>query len=226
MGNGMPLPITLDQENLNLGRFMDYQWLEWAKKLQAIAQNGLTYTQGPFDLERYKSIQTIASEMMATYSQVEPSYVLDLFARDVGYATPKVDVRGAVFRDNTVLLVKERSDGCWTLPGGWADVGDSPSKVVEREVYEESGYLTRAVKLLAVYDRDKQGHPPLPHAVYKLFFLCELIGGSPSPSIETDEVAFFAEGEIPQLSLTRVLPTQIARVFQHYRQSDWPTDFD
>lgn len=205
---------------------MDTRWLEWAKKLQAIAQNGLTYTQNPFDVERYKSLQAITAEMMATYSNLEPSYVLDLFNQEIGYATPKVDVRGAVFRGDTLLFVREREDGCWTLPGGWADVGDSPSEVAVREVQEESGYLTHAVKLLAVYDRDRQGHPPLAHYVYKLFFQCELISGSPSPSIETDEVAFFSENEIPELSLGRVLPTQIKRLFQHHRNSNLPTDFD
>lgn len=205
---------------------MEPKWLEWARKLQAIAQNGITYSENPFDIERYKSLQAIAAEIMATYSNVEHSYILDLFARDVGYATPKVDVRGAVFRDDTILLVKEREDGCWTLPGGWADVGDSPSEVVVKEVYEESGYVTRAIKLLAVYDRNKQGHPPHPHYIYKLFFQCELVSGSPSPSIETEEVGFFREDEIPQLSLGRVTPTQITRLFQHYRYPNLPTDFD
>ncbi len=205
---------------------MDLRWLDWAKQLQAIAQNGLTYTEGLYDIERYKSLQAIASEIMATYSNVEPSYVLDLFANEVGYATPKVDVRGAVFRDDSILMVRERIDGCWTLPGGWADVGDSPSEAVVREVYEESGYQTRAVKLLAVYDRDKHGHPPLSHSVYKLFIQCELLGGSPLENIETDGVEFFRENELPELSLGRVVPAQIARLFAHYRHPDWATDFD
>lgn len=205
---------------------MDPKWLEWVTKLQAIAQNGLTYTKNPFDIERYKSLQAIAAEIMATYSNVEPSYVLNLFKREVGYATPKVDVRGAVFRGDTLLLVREREDGCWTLPGGWADVGESPSEVVVREVYEESGYHTRAVKLLAVYDRNKHGHPPLVHHVYKLFFQCELLSGFPSPSIETDEVGFFCKNEIPELSLTRIMPAQVARLFEHYRHPGWSTDFD
>ena len=205
---------------------MEPKWLEWTQKLQAIAQNGLTYSENPFDIERYKSLQAIAAEIMATYSNVEHSYILNLFSQEVGYATPKVDVRGAVFRDDTILLVKEREDGCWTLPGGWADVGDSPSEVAVKEVYEESGYQTRAVKLLAVYDRDRQGHPPHPHYIYKLFFLCELVSGSPSPSIETEEVEFFAEDAIPELSLGRVTPSQITRLFEHYRFPDLPTDFD
>lgn len=205
---------------------MESKWLEWAKKLQAIAQNGLTYAETPFDIERYKSLSVIAAEIMAAHSDVESSYILDLFGREVGYATPKVDVRGAVFRTNKILLVREREDSCWTLPGGWADVGDSPSEVAVREVYEESGYHTRAVKLLAVYDRDRQGHPPLLYYVYKLFFQCELVSGSPSLSIETDEVEFFSEDEIPQLSLTRIMPAQITRIFEHYRHPDWATDFD
>jgi ADP-ribose pyrophosphatase YjhB (NUDIX family) len=205
---------------------VDLRWLEWGKQLQAIAQNGLTYTDGPFDRERYKLLQAIAAEILATYSNVEPSYVLDLFALEDGYATPKVDVRGAVFRDDTILLVRERSDGCWTLPGGWADIGDSPSEAVVREVYEESGYRTRAIKLLAVYERNKHGHPPLKHSVYKIFIQCELLGGSPSENLETDGVGFFRENEIPELSLTRVMPAQIARLFEHYRHPDWSTDFD
>ncbi|MGH8000946.1 MAG: NUDIX hydrolase [Brasilonema sp.] len=205
---------------------MEPKWLEWTQKLQAIAQNGLTYCENSFDIERYKVLQALAAEIMATYSNVEHSYILDLFAREVGYATPKVDVRGAVFRDDTILLVKEREDGCWTLPGGWADVGDSPSEVVVKEVYEESGYQTSAIKLLAVYDRNRQGHPPHPHYIYKLFFQCTLVGGSPSASIETEEVGFFPEDNIPELSLGRVTPTQITRLFEHYRRPDLPTDFD
>jgi ADP-ribose pyrophosphatase YjhB (NUDIX family) len=152
--------------------------------------------------------------------------IRDLFAGQVGYATPKIDVRGAVFRDDAILLVKERSDGCWTLPGGWADVGDSPAEAVVREIAEESGYLTRAVKLLALYDRNKHGHPPIPDHAYKLFFLCEIIGGAPAESTETNGVGFFAEDELPNLSLTRVTPAQIARLFAHNRNPNLPTDFD
>ena len=205
---------------------MEPKWLEWTQKLQAIAQNGLTFSENVFDIERYKALRAIAAEIMATYSNVEHRFILDLFAQEVGYATPKVDVRGVIFREHKILLVKEREDGCWTLPGGWADVGDSPSEVAVREVYEESGYQTRAVKLLAVYDRNRQGHPPHPDYVYKLFFLCELVGGSPSPSIETEEVEFFAEDAIPELSLGRVTPAQMTRLFQHHRLPDLPTDFD
>lgn len=207
---------------------MSSQWLEWAQKLQALAQNGLTYTENPFDRDRFQQVQQIAAEIMATHSNMDAAVILDLFKQQTGYATPKVDVRGAVFQNDKILLVKERFDGFWTLPGGYVDVGESPSTAVEREVYEESGYQTRAVKLLALYDRNhaRHNHPPFEHHIYKVFFRCELVGGTPTNSVETEAATFFAETEIPDLSLTRVVPTQITRLFEHYRHPDWPTDFD
>lgn len=129
---------------------------------------------------------------------------------------------------NKILLVKEREDSCWTLPGGWVDVGESPSQAIVREVYEESGYQTKVVKLLALYDRNhpRYEHPPMRHHVYKLFFQCEIMGGAPTENFETTEVGFFAAQQIPQLSLTRVVPSQISRLFEHYNHPDWQTDFD
>lgn len=207
---------------------MSQQWLEWGQKLEAIAQNGLTYSKNAYDIERYEQLRQIAAEIVAKHSNVEPEYVLDLFSTQVGYATPKVDVRAAVFHSDKILLVQEKEDGCWTLPGGWADIGDSPSDAIVREVYEESGYHTKVVKLLAVYDRNhsRHGHPPLAHHVYKLFFQCELTGGIPTVSVETEDVGFFGEQEIPKLSLTRVVPSQITRLFEYYRNPDKQTDFD
>src|SRR5208283_2790322 len=133
---------------------MEPNWLDWARRLNALAQTGLTFAETPYDIERYTAIRTIAAEMIAHGSGHDFSRVLDLFTCDAGYATPKVDVRGVVFQEGKILLVQERSDGMWTLPGGWADVGDSPAEAVVREVREESGYLTHASKLLALYDRD------------------------------------------------------------------------
>lgn len=208
---------------------MAVKWLEWAQKLQAIAQTGLAYSQNPFDIDRFQQVQHIAADMMATESNLEPAAILDLFKQETGYATPKVDVRGAVFQDDKILLVKERFDGLWTLPGGYVDVGEPPSQAVEREVYEESGYQTRAVKLLALYDRNhpRHDHPPFEYHIYKLFFLCELISGTPVNSIETEDATFFAEADIPTaLSLSRVVPSQITRLFEHYRHPEWQTDFD
>lgn len=205
---------------------MDRKWLEWAKRLQAIAQNGLTYSRDHFDIERYEQVREIAAEIMATHSTLPQHVIQELLTQEVGHATPKVDVRGVVFHEGGILLVRERQDGCWTLPGGWADVNESPGEAVVREIVEESGYQTRAVKLLALYDRDRHGHPPHPFYIYKLFFLCELIGGSARQSIETDGVAFFGEHEIPELSLSRVMPAQIARFFAHAHHPEWQTDFD
>ncbi len=203
------------------------QWIEWAQQLQAIAQNGLAYSQNPFDIERYQNLRVIAAQIMAT-SFNEPSHILEKFNSEIGYATPKVDVRAAVFDGDKILLVKEKEDCCWALPGGWADVGVSPSESAIKEIYEESGYHARVVKLLAVCDRNhiRHQHPPLVHHVYKLFFQCELIGGTPKESIETIDVAFFGEQEIPELSLTRVVPSQITRMFEHYRNPNMQTDFD
>lgn len=205
---------------------MDSKWLEWAKRLQAAGQTGLSYAQNPFDAQRYASICAIAAEILASQADEDVGYIRGLFAGEVGHATPKVDVRGVVFRGDAVLLVRECADGCWSLPGGWADVYDSPSEAVIREIYEESGFKTRAVKLLAVYDRNKHPHPPMPYHAYKLFFACELVGGGPAKSIETDGVEFFAENELPALSVGRVTPAQLARFFEHRRHPDWPTDFD
>lgn len=207
---------------------MNPQWLTWAQQLQAIAQNGLTHSENPYDLERYEQLQEIAADIIANHTQVDQQVLLDLFRNEQGYATPKVDVRGAVFRDGKLLLVKERSDGGWTLPGGWADIGDSPADAVAREIVEESGYETRVTKLVAVYDRNhpRHAHPPLAHHVYKLFFQCELVGGAPTTSMETDAVDFFASDQIPLLSLTRVVPSQIERLFVHHANPHLPTEFD
>ncbi|OHB77811.1 MAG: ADP-ribose pyrophosphatase [Planctomycetes bacterium RBG_16_55_9] len=206
---------------------MEPVWLKWAKELAAISQNGLTFAENAYDVERYQAVRRIAAEMMAARSDLDTKTLLTLLAKEEGYATPKVDVRGVVFRDDKILLVKERIDGGWTLPGGWADPCQSPSECVVREIREESGYEAVARRLLAVYDRSKHPHEPLlPFHIYKLFFLCEITGGSPQISHETTAVDFFAEDQIPDLSISRTLPFQIARMFEHRRNPDLPTDFD
>ena len=194
--------------------------------MNALAQTGLTFAENPYDIERYTAIRAIAAEMIAHGSGQDVGRVLDLFAADAGYATPKVDVRGVVFQDGKILLVQERSDGFWTLPGGWADVGDSPADAIVREIREEAGYETRAIKLLALLDRNQHNHPPHINHIYKVFMRCEIIGGSPTTSHEIQDVGFFAEDQIPELSLTRNVPAQVRRMFEHYRQPDLPADFD
>jgi len=206
-----------------------FSTMAWAKRLQAIAQTGLTYARDQYDVERYRAVRRIATEMIAACSTaISSAELLDIFNCEVGYATPKIDVRAAVFSQDSLLLVKERSEGAWALPGGWADVGDSPSVAAVRETREESGYDVVARKLAALYDRDHQrhGHPPMAYHVYKLFFICEPVGGMAKPSIETEEVAFFREDRLPNLSVARVTAQQIAHLFGHYRHPEWPTSFD
>ena len=205
----------------------DMRWLEWSRRLQALSQNGLAYCKDPYDEQRYNELRGIAAEIMAAGAGLnESASVLDRFRFEEGYATPKIDIRAAVFRDDKILLVKERSDGLWTLPGGWADVGDSPSLAAIREVKEESGFDVVVKKLAAVYDRDKHNHPPIQYHVFKLCFLCELRGGSAAESVETSGVDFFEEGKLPPLSLTRVLEEQIHHMFEHHRNPSLATSFD
>src|SRR5580698_8556101 len=203
------------------------RWLEWSRRRQSLAPTGLTYCKDPYDEQRYNELRSIAAEIMAAGAGLpESGSVLERFKFEEGYATPKIDIRAAVFDDEKILLVKERSDGLWTLPGGWADIGDSPSLAAVREVKEESGFDVTVKKLAAVYDRDKHKHPPIQHHVFKLFFLCELRGGNATESVETNGVDFFAEGKLPPLSLTRVIESQIHHMFEHYRNPALPTSFD
>jgi ADP-ribose pyrophosphatase YjhB (NUDIX family) len=200
--------------------------LEWARAAQAIAQNGLAFTRDPFDRERYTRLAGLVAELLSSQLEIPEATARGFFAAESGYVTPKVDVRGGVFDRDRVLLVRERSDGRWTLPGGWVDVNDAPSEAVAREIREESGYSARAVKLAALVDKNRHPHPPGVHHIYKLFFLCELTGGSPATSDETDAVDFFAVHALPELSTGRVLASQIERLYQHRLDPALPTDFD
>jgi ADP-ribose pyrophosphatase YjhB (NUDIX family) len=200
--------------------------LEWARKVQAIAQNGLAFTRDPFDRERYAQLAELVAQLLSRELEMPIAAARALWADEHGYATPKVDVRGGVFLDERVLLVRERADGRWTLPGGWVDVNDAPSEAVAREIYEESGYRARPVKLAALVDKSRHPHPPGVHHIYKLFFVCELLGGAPLASNETDAVDFFPVHELPPLSTGRVLASQIERLYQHRIDPSLPTDFD
>jgi ADP-ribose pyrophosphatase YjhB (NUDIX family) len=202
--------------------------LQWARKVQAIAQNGLTFSQDPFDRERFEQLQQLVTTILTAELAITAGQLQGLWVGDEGYATPKVDVRGAVFEQNKVLLVRERSDGRWTLPGGWVDIGDGPAFAVEREIREESGYLAKAVKLAALFDKNNpaHGHPPSILHIYKLFFLCELTGGAPAVSNETDGVDFFPVSSLPPLSTGRATQSEIERLYEHHLDRGLPTDFD
>jgi len=186
---------------------MEPNWLKWAKQLAALAHNGLIYSPSPYDTERYEHIRDIAAAMMAEGFDFDEKTFLRMLSQEQVYVTPKVDVRGAVFRDDKILLVREKLDGGWTLPGGWADPSQSAAEAVAREVLEESGFEVRVTKLAAGYDRSKHAHKPLmPFHIYKLFFLCEITGGQPRQSHETTGVEFFAADEIPPLSNNQPRP--------------------
>ena len=205
------------------------KWIEWARSLQGISQTGLHFTESQYDRERYERVGVIAAEILAEHTNLSVEELIQLNKDEFGYATPKVDVRGVVFQDEKILLVREIADaGRWTLPGGWADINDTPSGAVIREILEESGFQTEVVKLLAVYDRERQKHTPsFPYSVYKLFFHCQIIGGQPQINNEVSEIAFFSEPEIPtELSTSRVTKSQLLRFFEFYRSPNLPTDFD
>ena len=204
----------------------DTSILVWARKVQAIAQTGLAFTHDPYDRERYTQLQDLVATLLASELDIPLNRARAFWDQENGYATPKVDVRGAIFDGDKVLLVRERSDGKWTFPGGWVDVNDAPSEAVVREIFEESGYHAKAIKLAALVDKNRHPHPPSAHHIYKLFFLCELTGGTATISNETDAVEFFPVNALPELSTGRTLASQIARMYEHQLNRDLPTDFD
>jgi ADP-ribose pyrophosphatase YjhB (NUDIX family) len=202
-------------------------WLSIAREVRALAQTGLAFAADGFDQQRYQRLQELAAQLMAQGSSAEYQSILHLLRQEKGYATPKVDVRGAAFVEQRVLMVREISDGKWTLPGGWADVNQSAGECVVREIAEESGFEAKALKLAAVYDYQRSGHPPRNmDSIYKLFFICEITGGEARASDETSEVAFFARHELPPLSLGRTTAAQIDRMFHHCEHMALATDFD
>lgn len=202
------------------------RWLEWAREIQALSQTGSHYSENEYQRERYHRLVEIAAEIVNEHSDLENGPLIDVFHAQSGYATPRVDVRGAVFQDGKLLLVRERADGGWTMPGGWADVGDVPSEAAEREVWEEAGFHVKARKVIGVYDANRVGPLELFHA-FKIIFLCELVSGEARSSNETSEVRFFGPDEIPDaLSGERTRPRQILDAFSALNHPDIPTVFD
>ncbi|HEU4486279.1 MAG TPA: NUDIX hydrolase [Povalibacter sp.] len=200
--------------------------LDIARRMLALSQSGLHFTREEYDRERYREIADMAAQLLAAESAHTADALKSTWFVEDGYATPKMDVRGAIFRDDRVLLVREVVDGRWTLPGGWADVNDSPSHAVEKEIEQESGFTARAVKLAALYDRHRHDHPRYLFHAWKAFFICEITGGAPRLSNETDGVDFFALDSLPELSLGRSTAPQIRRMYEHYRNPQWATEFD
>jgi ADP-ribose pyrophosphatase YjhB (NUDIX family) len=202
------------------------RWLQWAQEIQALSQTGLAFSSIPYDLDRYARLKEIAAEIVAGHTSLPREEVLESFAVQTGYATPKVDVRGAVVREGQILLVQESTDGRWCMPGGWADVGDMPSEVAVREVQEESGFHVVARKLAGVFDANRGGRPMSLYHAYKLVFLCELLGGEARPSHETLAVGFFSFDDLPPLSSNRTNERHLAEVQAHLRDPSRPAAFD
>lgn len=205
---------------------METKWLSWAKRLQSIAQAGLTYSKDKYDIERFQQIRDISIEILNEYTEISNEKIKDLFCNETGYQTPKVDIRGAVFKDGKILLVKESIDGRWSLPGGWAEVNLSVKENVIKELREETGLNVVPKRLIAVLDRNKHNHPITPYGIYKIFVLCELIGGVFEKNIETVESGFFSLEDLPPLSLGRVTKEQIVMCFEAKYNDNFTAIFD
>ena len=202
------------------------KWLDWARRIQSLAQSGKTYALNDWQIERYDKLNEIAAEIVSQYSDLQQEFVLENFRIQTGYATPKIDVRGAVFREGKLLMVKESRDGGWTMPGGWADVGDYPAAAAEREVWEESGFRVKARKLVGVYDANRVKPMEFYHA-FKLVFLCDIIGGKARTSNETSDVAFYSHEEVPEnFAGERTRPRHIRDAFAALVDPAIPTVFD
>lgn len=202
------------------------KWLDWARRIQSISQTGLEFAHNEYDIERNKKLEKIAAEIVAEHSNLREAEILEIFLNQKGYATPKVDVRTAIVKDDKLLLVKEVSDGKWAMPGGWADVGDMPSQAAVREAKEESGFDIEVIKVVGIYDSNRRAENlELFHAV-KIVFLCKITGGSAVPSFETPDVKFFAFDELPELSYNRTNSKHIGHILAHLKEPNLHTYFE
>jgi ADP-ribose pyrophosphatase YjhB (NUDIX family) len=203
------------------------RWLAWAREIQAIAQSGLTFATGEYDIVRYQQLMELAAEITADHLGADKGTLHKNFLAQSGYATPKVDVRGAIVRDGKILLVQEKVDGNWCMPGGWADVGESPSAMVVREVREESGLIVVPRKVIGVFDANRAGERPvaLYHA-YKIVFLCDVLSGEPRGSDETLDARYFSFDEIPPLSGTRTEQRHLVEIRAHLADPLRPAAFE
>jgi ADP-ribose pyrophosphatase YjhB (NUDIX family) len=201
------------------------RWLAWAREIYSLSQSGLTYSKNKFDIKSYQRLQEIVAEMIAFQTELGKESALEHFSMQQGYATPKIDVRGAVIREGKILLVQEVADGKWCLPGGWGDIGEGPSAMVAREVWEESGFEVSVDKLIGVYDANRIDPLEFFHA-YKLIFLCSITGGEAKPSLETLSIDFFDVDNLPALSEFRTNRAMIAEVFAHAADVKRPAYFE
>ena len=200
-------------------------WLEWAKELQFIAQAGLTYTKDPFDKERFERIRELSAEMMSLQSGLPLEQVKGLFCNETGFQTPKLDTRAAIFKDNKILLVKEKN-GTWSLPGGWVDVMQTIRSNTIKEVKEEAGLDVEAIRIIALHDRNLHNPPPYAYNVCKVFVLCKAKGGTFQANTETTESRYFSPNELPLLAEEKNPAEQIKMCFAAYANPNRQTEFD
>ncbi len=202
------------------------RWLEWAREIQQLCQTGLAFSKSNYETERYNRLTEIASEIVNSQTNLSKENLVKSFMAQAGYATAKIDVRGAVFRDGKILLVQEMTDQRWAMPGGWADVGEIPSEMVAREVWEESGFTVEPQRVIGVYDANRGGIPLEFYHAYKIIFLCEITGGEARPSEETLAVDFFSLDNLPPLSSARTNEKHLAEVYAHLKDKNRPAAFD
>lgn len=200
-------------------------WLDWAVELQAMGQAGLTYSEDPFDRERFQRLRDIAAEMLSYKTELPLETVKDLFCRETGYQTPKLDTRAAIIQDGKILLVRENT-GKWSLPGGWVDVNVSVMENVVKEAREEAGLEVAPWRVVAVQDREKHNRPVYAWKVCKIFVLCTVVGGEFQSNIETTASEYFSLDELPPLAEEKTTEEQIRMCFDAYRAGTWETVMD
>ena len=208
-----------------MNKTLQPQWLEWAKELQFLAQTGLTYSKDVFDIERFERIREISAEIISAQSELSLEKVKDLFCNETGFQTPKLDTRAAIFKEDKILLVKERN-GTWSLPGGWVDVNQTVKSNTEKEVEEEAGLKVEATRIIAVQDRNMHNVPPYAYNVCKIFVLCEILSGHFQPNIETTESNYFRLEELPLLAEEKNNEEQIKMCFSAYHDKNWQVQFE
>ena len=202
------------------------KWLEWAREIQQLCQTGLAFSESEYDSQRYKRLTEVAAEITASHSDIHRHELTENFLAHPGYATPKVDIRAAIIENNKILLVQEIMDNKWAMPGGWADVGESPATAIIRETKEECGLDVLPVKVVGVYDANRSGRPLELFHAYKIVFLCEKVGGNTRTSTETIDVDYFTFEDLPQLSTARTNKQHLKDVFAHLSNPSLLTIFE
>lgn len=199
--------------------------IEYIMEIQSMAQSALFYVKDAYDKERFERLRDISAEMMALKTDLPIETVKNLFCSDYGYQTPKVDTRAAIFKDDKILLVHE-NNGTWSMPGGWCDFNISPVENTVKETKEEAGKDIEVKSVISVQNRDNHNVPPYAYAIVKIFYLCEEIGGDFNDNIETTEIAYFAENELPNMAQEKCNEEQVHMCFEAYRTKNWRTQFD